>query len=61
MQTAFPQSAVFTLLAFIVGAPILFAFLLAGTPVLIPLLVYRWLSSGTDRASEGITALQGAA
>ncbi|MBI5109831.1 MAG: hypothetical protein HZA62_13925 [Rhodocyclales bacterium] len=50
----------FTLLAFIAGAPILFAFLLAGTPVLIPLLAYRWLRSGTDRATAGITALQGA-
>ncbi len=60
MQTASPQSAVFTVLAFIVGAPILFAFLLAGTPVLIPLLVYRWLWPGTDRATAGISALQGA-
>lgn len=55
MQTASAKPDAITILAFIAGVPILFAFLLAGTPVLIPLLAYRWLSRNAEPAIDAVT------
>ncbi len=52
MQTASANLDAITVLAVIAGLPILFAFLLAGTPFLIPLLAYRWLTRAAEPASE---------
>jgi hypothetical protein len=56
MQTASATPDAITILAFIAGVPILFAFLLAGTPVLIPLLAYRWISRKAEPAIDAVRA-----
>lgn len=52
MPTRSLQPAIPTILAVICGAPILFAFLLASLPVLIPILAYRWLSRKAEAAGD---------
>jgi len=46
MPTRSAQPDILTILSVIAGVPILFAFLLGGLPVLIPLLIHRWLVPG---------------
>lgn len=50
MPTRSAPPDILTILSAIVGAPILFAFLLGGLPVLIPLLIHRWLVPGKTLA-----------
>ena len=44
MTTLSQQSNATMILAAITGAPILFAFLLGSLPVLVPVLIYRWIA-----------------
>jgi hypothetical protein len=51
-MTALPQPSNSLKIAGIVfGAPILFAFLLGASSVLIPVLLYRWLTQPRSRSS----------
>ena len=57
MPTRSAPPDILTILSFIAGAPILFAFLLGGLPVLIPLLIRRWLLPGQALARGAASAV----
>ena len=57
MPTRSAPPDILTILSFIAGAPILFAFLLGGLPLLIPLLIHRWLLPGQALARGPASAV----